>query len=89
MTQKNFSHKDFSLLSEILNSEMLKSTQWCRANKLPINVKENGVMLLRPSQKRQTLDLFIQIDNNNIECVKETVFLGEPRWAYVMEVSHS
>ena len=46
-------------------------------------------MLLRPSQKRQTLDPFIQIDNNNIECVKETVFLGEPRWAYVMEASHS
>ena len=33
-------------------------------------------MLLRPRQKRQILDLSIQIDNNNIECVKETVFLG-------------
>jgi len=30
----------------------------------------------RPRQKRQTLDLSIRIDNNNIECVKETVFLG-------------
>ena len=33
-------------------------------------------MLLRPSHKRQTLDLSVKIDNNNIECVKETVFLG-------------
>lgn len=33
-------------------------------------------MLLRPRQKRQILDLSIQIDKNNIECVKETVFLG-------------
>lgn len=33
-------------------------------------------MLLRPREKRQILDLSIQIDNNNIECVKETIFLG-------------
>lgn len=31
-------------------------------------------MLLRPDQKRQILDLSIQIDKNNIECVKKTVF---------------
>ena len=34
-----FSHKDFNLLPEILNSEMLKLTLWCRANKLSINFK--------------------------------------------------
>ena len=33
-------------------------------------------MLLRPRQKRQTLDLSIQIDKNNIECVQETLFLA-------------
>ena len=33
-------------------------------------------MLLRPRQKRQILDLSIQIDKNNIEGVKETVFSG-------------
>ena len=32
-------------------------------------------MVFRPRQRRQTLDLFIQIDNK-IDCVKETVFLG-------------
>ena len=36
-----FPHKDFNLRPEILNSEMLKLTQWCRANKLPINFKKN------------------------------------------------
>ena len=35
-----FSHKDFNLLSETLNSEMCKLTQWCRANKLSINFKK-------------------------------------------------
>ena len=33
-------------------------------------------MVFRPHQRRQTLDLSIKIDKNNIECVKETVFLG-------------
>ena len=33
-------------------------------------------MVFRPRQRRQTLELSIQIDNNNMDCVKETVFLG-------------
>ena len=33
-------------------------------------------MVFRPRQRRQTLDISIQIDNNDIESVKETVFLG-------------
>ena len=69
-----FSHKDFNLLPEILNSEMLKLTQWCRANKLSINFKKSNFMVFRPRQRRQTLDISIQIDNNVIERVKETVF---------------
>ena len=71
-----FSHKDFNSLSEILNSEMCKLTHWCRANKLSINLKKSNFMVFRPRQRRQTFDLSIQIDNNNIDCVKETVFLG-------------
>ena len=41
-----FSHKDFNLLSETLNSEMCKLTQWCRANKLSINFKKLNFMVL-------------------------------------------
>ena len=55
---------------------MCKLTQWCRANKLSINFKKSNFMVFRPRQRRQTLDTSIQIDNNNIDCVKETVFLG-------------
>ena len=71
-----FSRKDFNLLSDTLNSEICKLTQWCRANKLSINFKKSNFMVFRPRQRRQTLDISIQIDNNNIDCVKETVFLG-------------
>ena len=33
-------------------------------------------MVFRPRQRRQTLDISIQIDNNVIDRVKETEFLG-------------
>ena len=33
-------------------------------------------MVFRPRQRRQTLDLSIEIDNNKIDVVKEKVFLG-------------
>ena len=71
-----FSHKDFNLLPEILNSELLKLTQWCRAHKLFINFKKSNFMGFRPRQRRQTVDISIQIDSNFIERVKETVFFG-------------
>ena len=71
-----FSHKDFNLLPGILNSEMRKLTQWCRANKLSSTLKKSNFMVFRPLQRRQTLDISIQIDNNAIERMKETVFLG-------------
>ena len=71
-----FCHKDFNLLSETLNFEMCKLTQWCRANKLSINFKKSNFMVFRPRQRRQTLDPAIQIYDNKIDCVKKTVFLG-------------
>ena len=33
-------------------------------------------MVFRPHQRSQTVDLSIQIDNNKIDFVKETIFLG-------------
>ena len=76
MTQTYFFLKDFNLVSETLNSEMCKLTRWCRANKMSNNFKKSNFMVFRPRQRRQTLALSIQIDNNNIDCVKETAFLG-------------
>ena len=77
-----FSQNDFNLLPEILNSEMLKLTQWCPANKLSINFKKSNFMVFRPRQRRETLDISIQI-YYVIERVKESVFLG-----VIMEASH-
>ena len=51
--------KDFTLPPEILISEMLKLTQWCRANKLSINFKKSNFMVFRPRQRRQTLLIYL------------------------------
>ena len=55
---------------------MLKLTQRCLAIKLSINLKKSNLIVFRPRERRQTLDISIQIDNNIIERVKETVFLS-------------
>ena len=70
-----FSHKD-NILSETLNSELSTLTQWCNASKLSINFKKSNYMIFLPRQKRQRLDMLININTNKIERVKETVFLG-------------
>ena len=53
------------------NTSKLHSDQTRRLNK-----RLDDFMVFRPRQRRQTLDICIQIDNNVIDRVKETVFLG-------------
>ena len=55
---------------------MLKLTQRCLANKLSIKFNESNLLVFRPRQSRQTLDISIQIDNDSSERVKETAFLS-------------
>ena len=55
---------------------MFSFTQWCRASELSINFKQIKVYGFRPHQRRKTLEISNEIDNNNIECLKETVLLG-------------
>ena len=72
-----FLHKDINILSETLNSELSTLTQWCKANKLSITFKKSNFMIFMPRQKKkQRPDMSININNNKIERVKETVFLG-------------
>ena len=40
-------NKDFSILEEICNNEMLKITDWVNANKLSLNVKKLNICYLR------------------------------------------
>ena len=71
-----FSHKDERLLSQTLNSELLSLSEWCKVNKLSINLKKCNFMIFKPRQKRRTLDISVVLNNHIIAQTKEVVFLG-------------
>ena len=55
---------------------MPKLSDWCNANKLSVNLKKSKFMIFRPRQKRQILDINLEINHRATERVKETVFWG-------------
>ena len=71
-----FSHKNVDVIQKILNDELPKLSDRCNANKLSVNLKKSKFMIFRPRQKRQTLDINLEINHCAIEQVKETVFWG-------------
>ena len=70
------SHKDPVYLAASLNSELNKLSTWFKANKLSLNLKKTNFMLFKPRQKKYHFPLQICINEQRIEQVKETVFLG-------------
>ena len=76
LTHIFFSHKDELFLSQTLNSELLSLSEWCKVNKLSINLKKCNFMIFKPRQKRGTLDISVVLNNHIIAQTKEVVFLG-------------
>ena len=70
------SHKDPVYLAASLNSELNKLSTWFKANKLSLNLKKTNFMLFKPRQKKYHFPLQICINEQRIEQVKETAFLG-------------
>ena len=70
------SHKNVYSLEKTLNEELLKLTTWCQANKLSINYSKSKFMVFKVRQKRQNLDIKLEISNCAIERVRDTMFLG-------------
>ena len=70
------SHKDPVYLAASLNSELNKLSTWFKANKLSLNLKKTNFMLYKPRQKRYHFPMQVCINEQRIEQVKETVFLG-------------
>ena len=62
-------------LSETINNELAKLTQWFLANKLSINLDKSSYIIFRPRRKRQTLDLPVKINDNLIASAKKNCFL--------------
>ena len=71
------SHKDpVYLAASLNNSELNKLSAWFKANKLSLNLKKTNFMLFKPRQKKYHFPMQMSVNEQRIEQVKETVFLG-------------
>ena len=62
-----FSHNDLSILTNMINVELPKLSEWFKANKLSINVSKSKYMIFKPRQKRLTVDLSIEVNNSEVK----------------------
>ena len=63
-------------LSSTLNCELMKISDWLKANKLSLNLKKTKYIAFTPRQKRLHFNFQLAIDNQPINQVTETAFLG-------------
>ncbi len=66
--------KDLNELKSTLNEELKKVSDWIKSNKLMLNTSKTHFMLSH--SLNQTNDIEIKINNNKINEVKDTKFLG-------------
>ena len=69
-------HKDPNILINQLNCESQNVSDWLRANKLSINVSKTKLIIFRPRQRSLPNISPLIIDNNVVELVESTKFLG-------------
>ena len=63
-------------LETTLNHELSLLCNWLKANKLSLNVNKTHYMIFSPTRKKIHVSINLTIDNNAIEKVKQTKFLG-------------
>lgn len=71
-----FAHRDPKYLIEILELELSKLSNWFSANMLSLNLKKTKYLIFKPRQKQCPLNTQLHINNQQIEQVSETIFLG-------------
>ena len=71
-----FSHQNLNFIGKTLNEELLYLTDWCWANRLSIKIIKSNFMVFKPRQKRENLNIKLEINQWTIDRVKESVFLG-------------
>ena len=82
-----FSHKNLFTLNETMNRELSKIASWLSANKLSLNIKKTHFIIFKSRGKKSNQHVSIIINNQEIEQVKCTKFLGlyiddEFTWKY-------
>ena len=81
------SHKNLVTLKETMNRELNKIASWLSANKLSLNIKKTHFIIFKSRGKKSNQNVSITINNQGIEQVKYTKFLGlyiddEFTWKY-------
>ena len=69
-----YSSKNLKELQSTVNKELENLVCWIKANKLSLNVTKTNYMLFENKKNRPMLN--IRIENDTLEEVKETKFLG-------------
>lgn len=69
------SGKNLNELNNIVNNELMKLTDWFKANKLSLNVNKTNYVIFT-TKKKQTPDINVDIDGIKVNRVKSTKFLG-------------
>ena len=74
-------------MGNTVNQELRKTTSWLSTTKLFLNVKKTHFMIFKTKRKKLNQTLSIEINNQKIDKVKRTEFLGlyiddEISWKY-------
>ena len=68
------SHRSLNFLVKTLNEELLNLTDWCRVKKLSINIIKSNFMVFKPRQKREKLNVKLEINPCTFDQFKESMF---------------
>lgn len=71
-----FTDKDPVYLNHVVNRELESFSVWLATNKLSLNLKKTKFIDFKSKQKRTSAECRVLINNQEIEQVKENVFLG-------------
>ena len=74
-TTFSFSHPDYDCMTNLLNIELEKITDWFLANRLTINVNKTET-ILHTNRKQTVTDRQVCLSNSQIQFTKDCKFLG-------------
>ena len=71
-----YSHKNIDTLNKTVNQELKKIARWLCANKLSLNIKKTHFIIFKSKKRKLNQTVSIKINEQPIELVKYTKFLG-------------
>ena len=71
-----YSHKNIDTLNKTVNQELKKIARWLSANTLTLNIKKTHFIIFKSKKRKLNQTVSIKINEQPIELVKYTKFLG-------------